>query len=63
MMMVIFHDDDSDIEEAGVTCNLEVALVLGRVMAVFISPQVFLKSRAHPRGRLTEGEETVDGYT
>ena len=61
MLMVIFHDDDSDVEQAGVTCNLEVALVLARVRAVFISPRASLKSRAHPRERLTE--ETVGGCT
>lgn len=62
-MMLIFHDDEGDVEEARVTCNLEVLLVLARVMAVFISPQVSLKNRAHPRERLTGGGEAVDGCT
>ena len=62
-MMVVFHDDDSDVEQAGVTCNLEVVLVLARVIAVFISPQVSLKSRVSPKERLTGRGETVGGCT
>lgn len=60
MMMVISHDDEGDMEETSITCNLEVVLVLARVMAVFLSPQLSLKSRACPRERLMGGEETVD---
>lgn len=40
MMMVISHDDEGDMEETSITYNLEVVLVLARVMAVFLSPQL-----------------------